>query len=174
MLSGTFAFPGVARALPFWAPAAGSTLGLFAVLAWRVHETSRAVSARKIVLPPLGMATGLAMFALRAFRVPWHWAGSALLLGAIVLAYPLVRTTRLERRGQDVILHRSKALFAVILGLAAIRFAARGYLDSILSTGQTASLAYLLAFGMIVRWRVQMLRDYRLLTSGREQTPAAP
>ena len=160
-------------ALPSWAPVVGSIFGLCAVLAWRVHETSRAVSAKKIVLPPLGMATGLSMLALRAFRIPWQWAGSALLLGAVVLAYPLIRTTRLERRGEDVILHRSKALFAVILGLAAIRFAARGYLDSILTGGQTAALAYLLAFGMIVRWRAQMFRDFRLLMGGATKPPAA-
>lgn len=166
--------PAVFRVLPAWVPAAGSLLGLFAVLAWRVHETSRAISVKKIVMPPLGMATGLSMFAVRGFRVPWHWAGSALLVGAVLLAYPLVRTTRLERRGEDVILHRSKALFAVILGLAAIRFAARGYLDSLLSAGQTAGLAYLLAFGMIVRWRVQMLRDYRVLLGSGGAPPAAP
>ncbi|WP_321477592.1 CcdC protein domain-containing protein [uncultured Paludibaculum sp.] len=48
--------------------------------------------------------------------------------------------------------------------MGAIRFAARGYLDTILSGQQTAALAYLLAFGMIVRWRTQMYRDFRALT----------
>ena len=118
---------------------------------------------KNIVLPPLGMATGMSMFVMERFRVPWLWAGAALALGAAVLAWPLIRTTRLERRGEDVILHRSKALFVVIFGLAALRFLARGYLDTVLTGGQTAALAYLLAFGMIARWRVQMLLDYRAL-----------
>jgi membrane protein CcdC involved in cytochrome C biogenesis len=52
----------------------------------------------------------------------------------------------------------------VILGLAAIRLLARGYLDTMLTAQQTAALFYLLAFGMIVRWRVQMFLEYRKLS----------
>lgn len=119
---------------------------------------------KKIVIPPLGMATGLCMFVVPAFRVPWVWAAIALALGAIALAYPLLRTSRLTRQGDLVIMQRSRAFFAVIVALAAIRFAARGYLDSVLTLQQTAALFYLLAFGMILRWRAQMLIEYRKLT----------
>ncbi len=62
-------------------------------------------------------------------------------------------------------MQRSNAFFAVILALAAIRLLARGYLDTVLSAQQTAALFYLLAFGMIVRWRTQMLLEYRRLTA---------
>jgi membrane protein CcdC involved in cytochrome C biogenesis len=61
-------------------------------------------------------------------------------------------------------MQRSNAFFTVILGLAAIRLMARGYLDTVLSAQQTGSLFYLLAFGMILRWRARMLLDYRKLT----------
>jgi membrane protein CcdC involved in cytochrome C biogenesis len=61
-------------------------------------------------------------------------------------------------------MQRSRAFFAVIVALAAIRLAARGYLDSVLTLQQTAALFYLLAFGMILRWRGQMLIEYRKLT----------
>jgi len=46
-------------------------------IAWRLRETSRPVSMRKIVGPPLGMSTGLAMFLAPAARVRWAWAGVA-------------------------------------------------------------------------------------------------
>lgn len=141
----------------------GPLLGLLAVLAWRVKEAQGAITLKKIVIPPLGMATGLSMFIMPSFRVPWLWAVGALLLGALVLAYPLLRTTRLERQGEAVMMRRSSAFFVVLLGLAAIRLGARGYLDTILSGPQTAAMAYLLAFGMIVRWRTQMYRDYQAL-----------
>jgi membrane protein CcdC involved in cytochrome C biogenesis len=130
---------------------------------WRVREARGAVSLKKIIVPPLGMATGLSMFVVPAFRVPWTWAVVALALGAIALAYPLLRTSRLTREGDLVMMERSRAFFAVIVALAAIRLAARGFLDSVLTLQQTAALFYLLAFGTILRWRAQMLIEYRKL-----------
>lgn len=143
----------------------GSIAGLLAVLTWRVRESRGAVSVKKIVIPPLGMATGFSMFAVPAFRVPWTWAGIAFLTGAVALAYPLLLTSRLVRQGDAVMMERSNAFFAVILALAAIRLMARGYLDTVLSVQQTGALFYLLAFGMIVRWRTRMLLEYRKLTA---------
>ena len=138
-------------------------IGLFAVLVWRVREARGAVSVKKIVIPPLGMATGFCMFVVPAFRVPWTWAILALLIGAVALAYPLLLTSRLVRQGDVILMQRSNAFFTVILVLAAIRLLARGYLDTVLSVEQTGALFYLLAFGMIVRWRTRMYLEYRKL-----------
>jgi membrane protein CcdC involved in cytochrome C biogenesis len=154
-----------AMLLPSSSAVLASIAGLIAVMIWRVREARGVVSMKKIVIPPLGMATGLSMFAVPAFRVPWTWAAIALLLGAIALAYPLLRTSRLIRQGDSVTMQRSSAFFSVIIALAAIRLAARGYLDTVLTLQQTAALFYLLAFGMILRWRAQMLVEYRKLTS---------
>ncbi len=142
----------------------GSLLGLAAVIVWRVREGRTAVSARKIIIPPLGMATGFSMFVVPAFRIPWTWAGSAFLLGSVGLAYPLLRTSRLIRQGDAVMMQRSSAFFAVILVLAAVRILARAYFDTFLSVQQTAALFFVLAFGMILRWRAQMYFEYRKLT----------
>jgi membrane protein CcdC involved in cytochrome C biogenesis len=139
--------------------------GLVAVTAWRLRETRRAVSIRKIVIPPLGMATGFCMFLVPAFRIPWSWAALAFFIGAVALAYPLLRTTRLERQGEAVMMKRSGAFLAVLFVLAAIRFLARGYFDTILTAQQTASLFFILAFGMILRWRAKLLADFRKLAS---------
>lgn len=149
---------------PSGATIAGSMIGLMAVLAWRVREARGAVSMKKIVMPPLGMATGFSMFVMPAFRIPWTWAGAAFLVGAVGLAYPLLATSRLVRQGDVVMMQRSNAFFAVILGLAAIRLMARGYLDTVLSGPQTGGLFFVLAFGMILRWRTRMLLEYRRLT----------
>src|SRR5690348_10111236 len=116
-------------------------------------------------MPPLGMATGFGMFVIPAFRVPWLWAGIAFLIGAVILAYPLLRTSRLVRQGNSIMMQRSNAFFAVILVLAAIRLLARSYFDSILSVQQTAALFFVLAFGIILRWRAQMFFEYRKLTN---------
>ncbi len=142
-----------------------SAAGLVAVTMWRLREAKSAVSLKKIVIPPLGMATGFSMFVVPAFRIPWAWAGLAFVIGAAALAWPLLLTTRLERRGDEVMMKRSSAFLVVILVLAAIRFFARGYFDTILTTQQTAGIFFILAFGMIVVWRAKMLMDYQRLTA---------
>lgn len=142
-----------------------SIAGAIAVMVWRVRESRTAVSAKKIIIPPLGMATGFCMFVVPAFRVPWSWAATAFLAGAVGLAYPLLRTSRLVREGETVMAQRSHAFFAVIILLAGIRVAARSYLDTVLTVQQTAALFFILAFGMILRWRTQMFLQYRALVS---------
>jgi membrane protein CcdC involved in cytochrome C biogenesis len=149
--------------LPGWTAILGSLAGLTAVIIWRVRETRSPVSMRKIVVPPLGMATGFSMFIVPAFRIPWAWAGGAFVIGAVALAWPLLATTRLVRQGDAVTMQRSAAFFSVIVALAAIRLLARGYLDSVLSVQQTGALLFVLAFGMILRWRTRMLLEYRRL-----------
>jgi membrane protein CcdC involved in cytochrome C biogenesis len=144
-----------------------SVAGATAVMVWRVRESRTPVSARKIVIPPLGMATGFCMFAVPGFRVPWSWAALAFFGGAVLLAYPLLRTSRLIREGETIMAQRSHAFFAVIILLAGIRVAARSYLDNILSVQQTAALFFILAFGMILRWRAQMFLQYRALMNER-------
>jgi membrane protein CcdC involved in cytochrome C biogenesis len=60
-------------------------------------------------------------------------------------------------------LQRSNAFLAVLLVLAGVRIGARGYFDRILSVQQTAALFFILAFGMILRWRARMYLQYRAL-----------
>ena len=149
-----------------------SLAGLVAVTMWRLREARRAVSLKKIVIPPLGMATGFSMFLVPAFRIPWAWAGLAFAIGAVLLAWPLLLTTRLERQGEAIMMKRSSAFLIVLLALAAIRFFARGYFDTILTAQQTAGMFFILAFGMIVIWRGKMLMDFRKLTAARWETSA--
>ena len=150
---------------------AGSLAAAAAVMVWRIRETRSPVTQRRIIIPPLGMATGFSMFLARGFRVPWSWAAAAFIAGFLILAYPLLRTSRLQRQGSQVMARRSAAFFSVLIVLAAIRLAARSYLDTLLTAQQTAALFFILAFGMILRWRANMLRQYQALT--RNETPPA-
>src|SRR5215469_3401138 len=102
--------------LPLATSAIGSLLGLAGVMAWRIREGRTAVTARKIIIPPLGMATGFCMFFAPPFRVPVLWGGVAFLLGAILLAWPIVATSRLERAGDTIMMKRSKVFFWVLIG----------------------------------------------------------
>lgn len=142
---------------------AAAVLGTLAILAWRVRESRRAVTTRSIVIPPVGMSTGFSMFVMPAFRVPWTWGFVAFACGAIVLAYPLLASSSLTREGDVVMMRRSNGFIAVILGLAALRLLLRSYVGTFVSAPQTAGLFFVLAFGMIVRWRTWMLLEYRRL-----------
>jgi membrane protein CcdC involved in cytochrome C biogenesis len=139
--------------------------GFLAVMAWRIREGQTPVTIRKIVIPPLGMATGFCMFIVPAFRLPFTWAIGAFAIGALVLSYPLILTSRLKLVGESVMMHRSIAFFVVVVVLAAVRYYARGYFDRVITIEQTGALFFVLAFGMILRWRVSMLLEYRRLTS---------
>jgi membrane protein CcdC involved in cytochrome C biogenesis len=146
-----------------------SIVGAIAVMMWRIRETRMPVSTKTIVIPPLGMATGFSMFILPAFRVPWTWAIASFLTGVVALAYPLLRTSRLVCSGGIVTMQRSNAFLAVLIVLAGVRLAARGYLDTVLTVPQTAALFFVLAFGMILRWRAQMFLEYRALMRKTEE-----
>jgi membrane protein CcdC involved in cytochrome C biogenesis len=109
------------------------------------------------------MSTGLSMFLIPMFRVPWLWAMLSFAVGAVVLAVPLMRTSRLTLEENTVTVRRSSSFFLVIIALASMRFFARRYIGAYVSFPQTASLSFLLAFGMIIRWRVAMYFEYKRL-----------
>ena len=140
-------------------------IGTLAILAWRVRESRRPVSLRSLIIPPLGMSTGFSMFAMPAFRIPWTWGLAAFVLGAMVFAYPLVSSPQLTIEDGLIMMRRSRWFLVVILGLAAVRLGLREYVSSIISVQQTAGLFFVLAFGMIVRWRTTLLLEYRHLTA---------
>ena len=54
-----------------------SVVGAAAVMAWRVQEGRTAVTVKKILIPPLGMATGFCMFLVPACRIPLGVGGRA-------------------------------------------------------------------------------------------------
>jgi len=142
-------------------------------MAWRMRETTRPITARGIVIPPLSMGTGFSMFAYAPARIPALWALCAFALGALVFSYPLVKTSKLLREGDVVRLRRSRAFVWIILGLFAVRLAARSYCERYISPLQSASTLFVLAFGMVATWRARMFLEYRKLTQSTPPQPAA-
>src|ERR1017187_9670785 len=112
----------------------GAIMGFCGVMIWRIREGRSAVTKRKILIPPLGMATGFCMFVVPAFRVPWTWAAAAFLIGALFLAYPLIRTSRLAIVDNAVMMHRSSAFFVVVVVLAVVRYRSEEHTSELQST----------------------------------------
>ncbi len=147
--------------------------GSAAILVWRIRETQRPVTAAKILIPPLGMASGFSMFLVPQTRIPVAWGLAAFLAGAAFLSYPLVRTSALTRSGDVILLKRSRAFLLILLALVAVRLVARSYVEQYVDAIQTGSLFFLLAFGMLLPWRVVMYLRYRALARDLYPAPAA-
>jgi membrane protein CcdC involved in cytochrome C biogenesis len=143
---------------------AATVVGGAAVVAWRIRETQRPVTAKKILIPPLGMTSGFCMFFAPQTRVPFTWGLVAFLAGVVFLSYPLVLTSKLTRSGDAILLKRSRAFLVILLALVAVRLAARSWVERYIDTIQTGSLFFLLAYGMLLPWRIVMYLRYRALT----------
>ena len=89
-----------------------SLVGLAGVLAWRVREGRSIVTLKKIVMPPLGMATGFCMFFYPPCRVPFLWGLAAFLIGAVLFAVPLLLTSDLHMHNGEIRMKRSSAFLS--------------------------------------------------------------
>ncbi len=145
----------------------GPIAGGLGLLLWRVQETRMPVSVKSIVIPPLGMSTGFCMFFAPAMRVPWSWAAGSLALGFFVLSWPLISSSQLEPRDGVIYMKRSRAFLWIIFGLFAIRILLHDYIGHLITPLQTAAVFYLMAFGMIVRWRATLYVGYKRLIQSR-------
>lgn len=126
------------------------------VFNFRMRETREPVTSRKIIIPPLAMSTGFLQFVFPAFRITWLEAGEAFLVG-IMFSVFLIMTSKFEIKGDHVYLVRSKAFIFIIIGLFAIRLGLKWYIGSSISIFETSSLFFIVAFGMILPWRLAML-----------------
>lgn len=135
------------------------------VLVWRYRETSAPVTMRKLIIPPLGMSTGLFMFVAPETHVPWLWGLGAFLLGAVVFSWPLARSSKLIKEGDRMLMQRSPLFLVLLLGLVAVRFALRSWIEVYWSQLQTGALFFLLALGAVVRWRLALVVEFRRLSA---------
>lgn len=103
------------------------------------------------------------MFLYPPTRIPLLWATCSFLLGVVFFSVPLIRTSEMTLNDGKIYLKRSKAFLWVLLGLVVVRLAMREYVDHLLPPLKTGSVFFTLAFGMIITWRVWMLREYRRL-----------
>ncbi|MBW7456973.1 cytochrome c biogenesis protein CcdC, partial [Paenibacillus sepulcri] len=66
----------------------------------------------------------------------------------------------LERSGETIVLRRSKTFIFILLGLLVVRLLLHDVVEQSITIPQTGGLFFILAFGMILVWRIAMLRAY--------------
>jgi membrane protein CcdC involved in cytochrome C biogenesis len=130
----------------------------------RVKASARPTNAKKILIPPLAMSTGMLQFLVPAFRLTWLEVGEALIVGLIFSVF-LIKTSNFEKRDGEVYLSRSKAFFIVVFVLLAIRTVMKAFLGDEVNIFATGGLFYLIAWGMIVPWRIAMYQKYKQIAS---------
>jgi membrane protein CcdC involved in cytochrome C biogenesis len=130
-----------------------------AMIFLRLRAAKRPASIKKIILPPLFMSTGALMFVVPEFRVEWTQVLEALLVGVIFSVF-LIRTSKLEVREGAIYLKPSKAFVFILFGLLVFRIILKLIIGQTVSLGETSGMFFLLAFGMILTWRLAMLRQY--------------
>ncbi len=135
------------------------------VLFIRMKAAKKPSSVKKIVLPPIFMSTGALMFLFPEFRVSSLQVLEALSVGAIFSIF-LIKTSKFEMKDNDIYLKRSKAFVFILLGLLAIRVVLKLVLSTQIDIGELTGMFWLLAFGMIVPWRIAMYIKYKKLESG--------
>ncbi len=134
----------------------------FFVLFIRMKAQKKPVSGKKIILPPIFMSTGALMFLFPFFRVTLGELLEALTVG-MLFSILLIKTSKFEVRDHDIYLKRSKAFAFILIGLLIVRIVAKSILSATIDYGALSGMFWILAFGMIVPWRIAMYIQYRRL-----------
>lgn len=128
----------------------------------RSKVAQRPTSVKRIILPPIFMSSGALMYIFPVFRLSLLEIGEVVIVG-LLFSILLIRFTKFEICGQDIYLIPSKSFIFILLGLLILRIIFKLIIGSFISFGTTSGMFYLLAFVMIISWRIAMVRKYMLL-----------
>jgi membrane protein CcdC involved in cytochrome C biogenesis len=136
-------------------------MGFFALFV-RMKAAKKPTNVKKIIMPPVFMSTGAFMYLVPQFRLTPLEIVEAVVVG-MLFSILLIKTSKFEIRDHDIYLKRSKAFVFILVGLLVVRLALKSILSASIDIGQLSGMFFLLAFSMIVPWRVAMYRSYKKL-----------
>lgn len=142
-----------------------------AIIVVRLKASGKPTNAKKILIPPLAMSTGFFMFFSPRTHDSLDYAFLAFMVGCL-LSYPLILTSKMYLSHGEVYLKRSKWFVIMLLILVVLRMVLHSFVEQYVDLYQTGSLFFILAYGMIIPWRVAMYVQYRKLC-GTVRKPAA-
>ncbi|MGE7694098.1 CcdC family protein [Lysinibacillus sp. NPDC094177] len=134
-------------------------MGTF-VMVLRMRASKKPTNEKKIIIPPIAMSSGAVMFLFEQFRVPPMQILEAAAVG-VVFSTILIATSKFEVKGQDIYLKRSKAFIFILIGLLVFRIIAKMILSSSIDVGELAGMFWILAFAMLLPWRIAMLIQFK-------------
>ena len=128
----------------------------------RLRSQKKPVNEKKIIIPPIAMSTGALMFIFEEFRVAPIQIIEASALG-IVFSLVLIATSKFEVRDHDIYMKRSKAFVFILVGLLIIRIILKLIFSNSLDVGELGGMFFILAWSMIIPWRLAMLVQFKKL-----------
>ncbi|WP_172295459.1 CcdC family protein [Bacillus sp. WMMC1349] len=134
------------------------------VMAIRIKSSDKPATARKIILPPIFMSTGALMFLSPMFHVTLAEFFEAISVGMIFSIF-LIKTSKFEIREDKIYMKRSKAFVFILIALLVIRIGLKSILSTSIDYGALSGMFWILAFGMIVPWRIAMYLSFKKLSS---------
>ena len=134
------------------------------VILIRMRAAKKPATVKKIILPPIFMSTGALMYIFPMFRLTPLEIFEALSVG-MLFSILLIKTSNFEIRNNQIFLKRSKAFIFILFGLLAIRIVMKSFLSTQIDVGELSGMFWLLAFGMIVPWRIAMFFSFKKLES---------
>ncbi|MCR6096165.1 cytochrome c biogenesis protein CcdC [Salipaludibacillus agaradhaerens] len=135
-------------------------MALFAFFV-RMKAMQKPASVKKILIPPIAMSTGFMMFLYPPVReITLFEVGEALTVG-MLFSIILIKTSAFEIRGNDIFMKRSKAFPFILFGLLAVRLIFKLIFGIYFEYEVLAGMFFILAFGMIVPWRIAMYAKFK-------------
>ena len=141
------------------------SLLMVVVVNWvRLRNTKNPAVAKKIIMPPLFMATGASMFILPMFRPTLPELISSVVMG-MLFSIILIKTSKFEIRDKEIYLQKSKLFLVALVGLVALRMIGKIILAETINIepAQMSGIFFILAFSMILPWRISMYIGFRKL-----------
>lgn len=133
------------------------------IIIMRLKKNKRPILLKNIILPPFFMSTGFLMFVYPPFRPDPLHVLLAIIIG-MVFSIPLIWSTEFEYRANEIFVKPSKAFIFTLIGLFLVRTLIRIYASQTITEMQSSGMFFIMAFGMVLPWRVGMYYKYRNLT----------
>ncbi|MDA3122627.1 CcdC family protein, partial [Staphylococcus pseudintermedius] len=100
------------------------------------------------------------MYVVPYFRLTGFEIIESVVLG-VVFSSVLIMTSHFEVKGSQIYLKKSKAFPFVLVTLLLFRTVLKVFLGNSVDPGELAGMFFLLAFSMLVPWRLAMLYRYK-------------
>lgn len=130
----------------------------------RSKASKKPASERKILIPPLMMSTGALMYVFPVFRLNMVEIVEAVIIG-LIFSILLIKTSSFEVVNNEIYIKNSKSFIYILIDLLVIRTILKFILSASIDYGELAGMFWLIAFSMIITWRISMFMQYRKLST---------
>lgn len=128
----------------------------------RMKAAKKPANVKKIILPPLFMSTGFLMFLYEPAQLSFTQVIEAFAIGLFFSLF-LVRTSKFEIKSEQIYLKKTKAFLFILVGLLMVRLILKYILGFYIDSVHLSGMFFILAYGMILPWRISMFMGFKKL-----------